>query len=390
MFALPAILKTKPDSSPIQNHTDRNNIKTNRDIKIETLSTQYWLENNWQDSLFYEYHYNVQGKVSDIVYKQKTNGIWQEFGRFMYQYNQDLVILLTWQQKNGYVWNNNYQYSYQYDNQNLLECAYSEWVNGIWLEYSRGFYTYDANDNLITEIWQYWQDEFTLVNWTKNVYEYHENGEVSKNTQLAWNIGAWVNYEQYLYTYVNDNLTNYHYQYWENNQWNNSYRYRHLYDGNNRITESFYDIWSGSWLEISAGSYVYDEHDNVTLEWWQTWENGVLVNYIRYLFGYIEITATNQDAISYHINELKVFPNPFYLSKNRTAIDIFYHLPIPSTITLELFNLKGQKIKTFVSQEKQQGNQSIHFTPQNLITGVYFLLLKSDSTEQTQKIIILK
>jgi hypothetical protein len=397
MMASPAFSNTTIANFVFPQTIDKTNQMLSRDLKTENLTTQYWRENNWQDSLFYEYYYNLQGNYSEVIHKQKTNGSWQETGRFIYQYDNSLNISLTWQEMTSSGWSNSYQYNYQYDNENLQECAYSEWVNNSWLEYSHGFYTYNANDELITEIWQYWLDEVTLVNWTKNEYEYHENGEISKNTQFIWNNNVWENYEQHLYTYTNENLITYIYQLWENNQWNNSYRYRYVYDGNNLVQQGFYDIWSESWLETSVASFVHDENDNVTLELWQTWIGNQLENYVRYLYQYTEVSNSEEDALAPELQHLTVYPNPFFANTNsKTGLTIRYESEeLNSEVTCQIYNSKGQRIRQFkMKNEKYKMNEIVwdrkNQSGEMVASGVYFVTLQSGRKVLTNKFIIMK
>ncbi len=71
VIASPAFSSSVIGNSLIPITIDKTNQIPNRNLKTENLTTQYWLENNWQDSLFYEYHYNLQGNYSEVIHKQK-------------------------------------------------------------------------------------------------------------------------------------------------------------------------------------------------------------------------------------------------------------------------------------------------------------------------------
>ncbi|MBP6334426.1 MAG: T9SS type A sorting domain-containing protein, partial [Bacteroidia bacterium] len=76
-----------------------------------------------------------------------------------------------------------------------------------------------------------------------------------------------------------------------------------------------------------------------------------------------------------------VFPNPFTKS---TSID--YSLNSNSKVSLEVFNLIGEKVKVFILDENQStGNH--HYAFDNAENGVYFVKLTIDGSTTTQKIV---
>ena len=79
--------------------------------------------------------------------------------------------------------------------------------------------------------------------------------------------------------------------------------------------------------------------------------------------------------------DFSVYPNPF---TRNTSIE--YSLNNSSIVTLEVFNLIGEKVKVFSFDEKQAaGNHNYSFD--NAETGVYFVKLSIDGISVVQKII---
>ncbi len=76
-----------------------------------------------------------------------------------------------------------------------------------------------------------------------------------------------------------------------------------------------------------------------------------------------------------------VYPNPF---TQNTSID--YSLNKASKVSLEVFNLIGEKVKVFILDENQaSGNH--HYSFDNAENGVYFIKLTIDGSSTTQKIV---
>jgi hypothetical protein len=65
------------------------------------------------------------------------------------------------------------------------------------------------------------------------------------------------------------------------------------------------------------------------------------------------------------------YPNPF----NPTT-QISYSISKASQVSLKVYNLRGQEVRTLVDEFKQAGNYSYVFNADGLASGVYFYRLK--------------
>ncbi|MCP4703152.1 MAG: CSLREA domain-containing protein [candidate division Zixibacteria bacterium] len=84
------------------------------------------------------------------------------------------------------------------------------------------------------------------------------------------------------------------------------------------------------------------------------------------------------------------YPNPF----NPTTI-IEFDLPAKSHISIEIFNILGQKLQTLLNTEKPAGIYSITWdgtdeTGQNVSSGIYLYRIKTNTDVETKKMILLK
>ena len=79
------------------------------------------------------------------------------------------------------------------------------------------------------------------------------------------------------------------------------------------------------------------------------------------------------------------YPNPFNPS---TTIE--YALPKQANVELKVFNSIGQSIKTLVSEVKSAGTHKVNFDAADLVSGVYFYQLQTESFVQTNKMILMK
>jgi len=80
------------------------------------------------------------------------------------------------------------------------------------------------------------------------------------------------------------------------------------------------------------------------------------------------------------------FPNPFNSSTN-----ISFALPDESKVTLDVFNILGEKIETVVENENfPAGYHLVKFNADNLPTGVYLYEIKTDFGTKKRKMLLLK
>ncbi|MCF7918627.1 MAG: T9SS type A sorting domain-containing protein [Candidatus Cloacimonetes bacterium] len=83
---------------------------------------------------------------------------------------------------------------------------------------------------------------------------------------------------------------------------------------------------------------------------------------------------------------LIVYPNPFYLNKERSSLNIAYTLPQNETGSLALFNLKGQELEKW----QINGSGSISFEPSALSSGLYFVKIEGQNNSRYQKFLIIR
>ncbi|HEY4643139.1 MAG TPA: S8 family serine peptidase, partial [Bacteroidota bacterium] len=80
------------------------------------------------------------------------------------------------------------------------------------------------------------------------------------------------------------------------------------------------------------------------------------------------------------------FPNPF-----NQGTFIRYDLEEPRTVTLDVFNILGQRVATLVSGVFQAaGRYEVRLNDSNLASGVYFYTLQAGDLAQTRKMVLIR
>ncbi|MCK4311304.1 MAG: T9SS type A sorting domain-containing protein, partial [Candidatus Cloacimonetes bacterium] len=132
--------------------------------------------------------------------------------------------------------------------------------------------------------------------------------------------------------------------------------------------------------DYSFGSWIHNHGENI----------GGMMHYasIKIDFDYV---STDDNTITPAVAQLSQnYPNPF----NPTTT-IAYSLNQAGKVSIEVYNIKGQKICTLVDEYKNVGHHSIQWNgkddnSQNVASGMYFYKMKSASRSSTKKMILMK
>jgi hypothetical protein len=96
-----------------------------------------------------------------------------------------------------------------------------------------------------------------------------------------------------------------------------------------------------------------------------------------------DVAPTNGLPTSYSLNQN--YPNPFNPSTN-----IAYDVPKASHVTLEVFNVLGQRVVSLVDQEMEAGSYTVEFDGSQISSGIYFYRLNAGDFADTKKMVMVK
>jgi len=82
---------------------------------------------------------------------------------------------------------------------------------------------------------------------------------------------------------------------------------------------------------------------------------------------------------------LSSYPNPF-----NSTVTIQYDLPQAGHAKLTTYDLQGRVVATLFDDFASAGNTELHWSPENLASGVYFITLEAPKARTTHKILFLK
>jgi PKD repeat protein len=87
---------------------------------------------------------------------------------------------------------------------------------------------------------------------------------------------------------------------------------------------------------------------------------------------------------------LKSFPNPF-----KVQTQIIFYVPQLEQCSIEIYNIKGQKVATVLSEEKEAGLHTVNWDGKDhqnreVANGIYFYVLKAGQKRAIQKLVLMR
>jgi hypothetical protein len=104
----------------------------------------------------------------------------------------------------------------------------------------------------------------------------------------------------------------------------------------------------------------------------------------------VENAADNSSSVPLEFELSRNHPNPF-----NPATEIEYTLKRPAQVTLQIYNVLGQQVKTLVSEYQSAGSYDIVWDGKNargrkVTSGIYFYRLEVNGVSQTRRMVLLK
>ena len=105
-----------------------------------------------------------------------------------------------------------------------------------------------------------------------------------------------------------------------------------------------------------------------------------------YSYNITRVTGVNETRNPvYNFKLEQNYPNPF-----NPSTEIRYSLSKSGYVTLKVYNVIGQEIKTLVDDYQTTGLHVINFRAKNLSSGIYFYSIRSGNFFQLKKMVLLK
>ncbi|MGA7160431.1 MAG: T9SS type A sorting domain-containing protein, partial [Bacteroidota bacterium] len=95
--------------------------------------------------------------------------------------------------------------------------------------------------------------------------------------------------------------------------------------------------------------------------------------------------VNSQTSVANQFGLNQNYPNPF-----NPSTTISFTLGSPSFVTVRIYNLVGEVVKTLVSGRRSAGNYQVEWNANHIASGVYFCRMEAGGYAFTQKIVLMK
>jgi hypothetical protein len=121
----------------------------------------------------------------------------------------------------------------------------------------------------------------------------------------------------------------------------------------------------------------------------------IQINRVMY-FGGLNYLLTNSTLISALVDEKHTSTiKSYYLSQNypnpfNPTTTIVFQIPQKSYVTLEIYNLVGQRVETLLNSELNSGHYSVSWNAINQASGVYFCTIHANTFSRSIKLLLIR
>ena len=109
------------------------------------------------------------------------------------------------------------------------------------------------------------------------------------------------------------------------------------------------------------------------------------IDNVKLEYGIVGVENSNESKIPKEYVLKQNFPNPF----NPTTV-ISYSLPEQKKVSIDIYNILGEKVVELVNKTQNAGNYKVNFNAGNLTSGTYIYRIKAGNFVQAKKMILIK
>lgn len=155
-------------------------------------------------------------------------------------------------------------------------------------------------------------------------------------------------------------------------------------DPNGAIISYSWDFGDGNSSTLKNPVHTYTAMDDYEVTLTVTDNEGAVSKSSKTVGITVITSIDNEDGpTEFALNQN--YPNPFNPSTN-----INYDIPEASHVTIDVFNMMGQKVATLINESKAAGSYSVTFDASQLSSGIYIYRLQSGNFLSTKKMMLIK
>ena len=375
------------------------NMSNRTSLDYHSKVVQVWHDSAWTNKAKAIKDYDENGYLFHKDLYKYRNDEWELKGMASFENNENGDPLIRTKQvyRNG-TWINRHRTDFNYNDEGLkmlkleLKWRHDEWKNKV-----ATTLTYEG-DLCVTKTiskWK-WRDS-TWVDRIIKELSYNENGDRDEKVNYKWRDSIWTPKHKIAYSYnSNFDLSEKLIYKWIDSTWANKARASITYGNNLNPLQILLEKKDSTdtWVNISLRENTFSE-DNVLMESVKyKWQDEGWIPRKRNEYIYTGERGTRSHGVfkvfSKKVDLIKTSPNPF-----NPVTSISYRLLETEHISINIYNMLGNKVRTLVNQTQNSGTKSYQWNAtndlgQSVSAGMYIYTIQTEEFKSTKKMLYLK
>ncbi len=379
-------------------------IEYNTQGQIHRIFQHYWDfgSSSWIKDFYSEYSYRPDGKPEHVTYFAYLDEEWYEEGGVEFNYDGSRIQTIRMYYTDGEETYDliNYYFVYETDSAMFTYLYLNFNLFGRQRFNAKVEYVPDGNGRPVEINFYALNDAEEWIHEEKALLQYHPQDQNNAETVANFFLFQ-ITYGEFEIVLdgtvlLIDELTSYLYD--DDMEWYayelTQYAYNPTMSIHQIQTYADYLQFNGAadrtWTLVHQEDFDYDDDLNMALWTISAVYQATLIPQTRVAYSYTDLVSTEDHLAPAPISNLKIFPNPFNPKTN-----LSFELEKTQDVQIEVYNLKGQKVRTLLGDVLTKGTHQISWDGKDdnglgLGSGMYILRLKTGSNSRSAKVILLK
>ena len=373
------------------------NMANRTSLDYHSKVVQVWHDSAWTNKAKAIKDYDENGYLFHKDLYKYRNDEWELKGMASFENNENGDPLVRTKQvhRNG-TWINRHRTDFNYNDEGLkllkleLKWRHDEWKNKV-----ATTLTYEG-DLCVTKTISKWRDS-TWVDRVIKELSYNEYGDRDENVTFKWRDSTWTPRHKMSYGYnSNFDLSEKLFYKWMDSTWVNKARASITYDDNQNLFQILLEKKDSTdaWFNVSLRENAFSDNDELLESVQYKWHEEDWMPRKRDEYSYSgergALSSGLFAVVPKKVELIKTYPNPF-----NPVTTISYRLLDADHISIDIYDMIGNKVRTVVNQTQDAGIKSYQWNATNdlgqpVSAGMYLYTIKAGDFRQTKKMVLLK
>ena len=373
------------------------NMSNRTSLDYHSKVVQVWHDSAWTNKAKAIKNYDENGYLYQKDLYKYRNDEWELKGMASFENNENGNPLIRTKQvyRNG-TWINRHRTDFNYNDEGLLLLKLGlKWRHDEWKNKVATTLTYEG-DLYVTKTISKWRDS-TWVDRVIKELSYNEYGDRDEKVTYKWRDSTWTPRHKMSYGYnSNFNLSEKLFYKWMDSTWVNKARASITYDDNQNLFQILLEKKDSTdaWVNVSLRENAFSDNDELLESVQYKWHDEDWMPRKRDEYSYSGERGTLSSGlfavVPKKVELIKTYPNPF-----NPVTTISYRLLDGDHISIDIYDMIGNKVRTVVNQVQDAGIKSHQWNATNdlgqpVSAGIYLYTIQAGDFRQTRKMVLLK